>query len=187
MLFCGDRRGQETRPIADHLQQRPGRHQLVVAAFKMRPGAAVGIAVRLADDLRPHGVQLDVSCGGQQVLVVHHKRSKTALPKMPSPALAKVDPPRVSPMGLADRPTQPVLVLGHGDQVNVVGHQAVSPDGHSALFTPLRHQIDVRLIVLLREERLLPPIPPLRHVMRVAGNNNSCQSSHAISLAETAR
>jgi len=160
---------------------------LVVAAFKMRPGAAVGIAVRLAYDLRPHRIEFDVSGGGQEVFVVHHKRSETALPEMPPPAFAEVDVARVTPVCLADPPPQPVLVLGHGDQVNVVGHQAVSPDGHSALFTPLRHQIDVRLIVLLREERLLPPIPPLRHVMRVAGNNNSCQSSHAISLAETAR
>jgi len=66
--------------------------------------------------------------------------------------------------------------------MNVTGHQAIAPDRHPALGTPLGHQLQIGRIVLATEERLLPPIPTLGHVMRQPRNDQSRYSSHAGTL-----
>jgi hypothetical protein len=68
-------------------------------------------------------------------------------------------------MGLADRPRQGVLGWRPGNQVNMIRHQAVRPNLDTALLAPLRHELDIGRVVVLAEERLLPTIPPLRHMM----------------------
>jgi len=103
---------------------------------------------------------------------------------MPPPLLAIIDPSRVTPMGLADGSPQAVLGLGNHDQMHVVGHQAVGPDLDLVLAAPLGHQVQVGLVVVIAEKRLLSTVPPLGHMVRHARNNHSCQSSHAANPAE---
>jgi len=66
-----------------------------------------------------------------------------------------------------------VLRLRHGDQMNVIGHQAIGPDRNPTLSTPLDHQLDIGRVVLVEEKRLLPTIPTLGYVMRQTRNDQS--------------
>jgi len=58
--------------------------------------------------------------------------------------------------------------------MHVVRHEAVRPDADLVLAAPLDEQIEVRAVVILAEERRLPPIAPLRDMMRTIRNHNSC-------------
>ena len=129
--------------------------------------------------------ELDIPRGGRQVVVVDHERGEPPLPQVAAPTFAEVDPPRVRPMGLADRPTETLGVRGDRDQVDVVGHQAIRPDLHAALAAPLGRQLEIGVIIVLLEEGLLPAVPALRHVVRIARNNNSCDACHAGNLVKT--
>ena len=60
--------------------------------------------MRLAHDLRPYGIPLDVSSRREQVIVVHDELCEPALPEVTAPAFAKIDVPRIATMSLADRP-----------------------------------------------------------------------------------
>lgn len=64
----------------------------------------------------------------------------------------------------------------------MVRHEAVGPDFNLLLAAPLGHQIEIGLVVVVAEERLLTPIAALRHVVRHARYNHSCKSSHADTL-----
>lgn len=68
-------------------------------------------------------------------------------------------------MGLADRPPQTVLRLRNCNQMDVIGHQAVRPNLDPAFSAPVGHQLHVRRVVRVVEERLLPTISTLGYVM----------------------
>src|SRR5208283_951294 len=106
------------------------------------------------------------------------------LPKMTTPPLAEVHPPCVAPMRLANRPPQTVLRVRHRDQMRMIRHQAISPDFHATLLAPMTHQLQIGGVILLAKERRLPTVPALGNMMRHPGNNDTCQSSHAVNLAE---
>jgi len=57
--------------------------------------------------------------------------------------------------------------------VHIVGHQAVCPDFDPTLVTPLRHEIEVGLVVLVAQERRHATIPVLRHVVRDPRHDDS--------------
>ena len=65
-------------------------------------------------------------------------------------------------MHFTDRAPQGVFRLRDRDKVNVIGHQAISPNLHATLRGPLGHQLQVGRVVFLAEEGLLPTIPALR-------------------------
>ncbi len=58
--------------------------------------------------------------------------------------------------------------------MDVVGHEAITPHLDLMLAARLGHQVRVGLVVVVTEERLLPTIPPLAHMMGHAWNNHSC-------------
>src|SRR5208282_4957833 len=90
--------------------------------------AAPAITAWCLDQSTAHGVELQVSRRGQEVVFIHDERGEAALPQMLSPALPEVDPPRVPPMCLADGATQALDGLRDNDQVNMIGYQAICPD-----------------------------------------------------------
>ena len=81
-------------------------------------------------------------------------------------------------MGLTDRKTKPVLIRGNSNQVNVIGHQAVSPNVHCVRFAPIGHQFNIGLIIAIIEECLLPTVTPLGDVMGIARYYYSCDPRH---------
>lgn len=92
-------------------------------------------------------------------------------------AARRIDPLRVTAMGLAHRPPQPLFSSRHCNQVNVIGHQAVAPDLNALLTAPLGHQFHVSRIVPVVEERLLSAVATLGDVVRQTRNDQSRQSS----------
>jgi hypothetical protein len=81
-------------------------------------------------------------------------------------------------MGLADRLSQSVGRVRNGDEVDMGGHQAVGPDLDLVDTAPLRHELEVRSVILIAKKSLLAAVSPLRDVVRQARCDNSCQLGH---------
>ncbi len=96
-----------------------------------------------------------------------------------APVLAPADVAGVAPMGLADRPAQPLGGLGGGDEVDVVRHQAIGPDLDAAALAPLCHQVQIGAVVGVAEEGLLPTVAPLGDLVRATRCDHASQSRHA--------
>ena len=62
--------------------------------------------------------------------------------------------------------------------MNVVRHQAVSPNPQEVLFAMLPQQPQVELAIRIGEEDILLVIAPLRYVVRQTRNNDSCNARH---------
>jgi hypothetical protein len=61
----------------------------------------------------------------------------------------------------------------HHHQVDVIGHEAISPHVHPVLGARGGHQIQINLIVLVSKERNLTPVATLRDVVRHTRNDRS--------------
>jgi hypothetical protein len=61
-------------------------------------------------------------------------------------------------MDLADRASQPVGRVRNGDQMDMVGHQAVCPDLDLVRAAPLRHEFEVTLTIFITKKRLPPAV-----------------------------
>jgi hypothetical protein len=122
----------------------------------------------------PNRIELNIPRCRQEVRLIEHERRKPPLPQMASPPLAKVNHPCVTPMDLADRPSQPIRRLRNSDEMDVVRHQAVRPDLNLMGAAPLPHQFQVALVILVAKKRLLPTVSPLGDVVRQARYYNSC-------------
>jgi hypothetical protein len=77
---------------------------------------------------------------------------------MTTPSLAKIHSACISAVRFANGMAQSIRIGRHSDQMDVIGHQAVSPDVNTVLPAPMRHQISIGLIVPIIEESLLPPV-----------------------------
>jgi len=64
-------------------------------------------------------------------------------------------------MQVAEGATQAVLVRGHDDGVNMIGHQTIGSDLGARLLRRVGQQIEIERIVAFLEENLLPPIAAL--------------------------
>ena len=97
---------------------------------------------------------------------------------MPAPSLSKIDAPGVASVGLANGKIQTLFCFRHGNQMNMVGHQTISPDLHLILCAPFRHQFQIGLVVLIIKKCLQTPVAPLGHVVRRCRRHYSCYSRH---------
>lgn len=175
--------GQEARPIGDAAEQGRDLDQGVVAPGQVGAGARPGPSLGLPDQPGPHGVQLDVAGGRQQVILVHWERVEALLPKVAAPALAEVDAPGVAAVRLAEGAPQAVGLLGHQDQMDVVGHQAVGPGRDPGLGAGDCEEVEVSPVVVVLEEGLEAPVAPLGNVMRDARHHHPCEPGHGETLA----
>src|SRR5262249_11669915 len=91
--------GQKRRPVGREIEQGLHNAKLVVAARKMRPGAGKAPIACFARKSRANGIELDIARAGLEMALIHGKGGKTPLPEIASPALAKIDVPRITPMG----------------------------------------------------------------------------------------
>ena len=127
---------------------------------------------------------------------------KAFLPKVPTPALAKVDAPGVAAMGAGQAGAQTVgrrRALGpfrrrrhafqrrYQDQMHVVQHQALGPAGDARSRAGLGQQLEIGPVVGLLEEGFHSPDAALRHMMRLARNHHSGHPCHPTSLGESRR
>ena len=66
--------------------------------------------------------------------------------------------------------------------MDVVGHQAVRPDLHAMTAAPLGHEPELCPVIVIAKERLLAAIAPLRDMMRITRNDDTCESRHGRTL-----
>ncbi|WP_235983908.1 hypothetical protein [Bradyrhizobium australiense] len=77
------------------------------------------------------------------------------------------------------RPAQPVGVGRHQDQLRVVRHQAPRPDFHPGGAAGCGEHVAIERVIVLAKERARTAVAALRHVMRVAGNDDTGEAGHA--------
>jgi len=123
-------------------------------------------------------VGLDVSCSGNQVLLIHRARKVSALPKVSYPALSLVYTRRIALVRLSHGDAQAIHAAGDENHVDMVGHEAVAPYFSSRPGAPFHEQLGIKLVIVLPEESLLTAIPPLRHMMRDTWRYCPCYSCH---------
>jgi hypothetical protein len=85
---------------------------------------------------------------------------------MAPPSLTEIDVSAVAAVRLADRRRQSVCLFRHGNQVNVVAHEAVGPNRYTVMRAPRGHEIDIDPKVIVPEKGVLPPVAPLGDVVR---------------------
>jgi hypothetical protein len=110
--------------------------------------------------------------------LVHHHRSIPSLPHMAGPSVACIQPRRIAPVGIGHRQPQTVTAGGHDQQMDMVRHQAPTPD-----FTPrLRRRgaqlIEVEAVVAIGEKHLLTPVAALGDMMGKPWNDNAGETGH---------
>ena len=89
-----------------------------------------------------------------------------------------VVPSRVIVVRATEYPRQAILVVGNGDDVDVVGHQAVPGDGDLIFLAVLPEQVQIQLTVAVVQENVLPAIASLCNVMPTTWNHDSGDSPH---------
>jgi hypothetical protein len=131
------------------LKDRRHRHQAVVRADEVGADARPAPVLRPRHQPRANGVHSHIAHGRQEVGLVHRDRSEATVEQMTAPASARIDEVRPSTMCRSERAGQAVLSVGNEDQMDVIGHQALSPD------------LDGRLAHLLGEDVTIDVLIPL--------------------------
>ncbi len=85
-------------------------------------------------------------------------------------------------MSFPDGESEPALVGGNDNQVDVIGHQTVRPDLDASFPGLLGKEAAIDLLVAVFEEDRLPAIAALRHVMRAVGNDDASETGDARDL-----
>jgi hypothetical protein len=73
-----------------------------------------------------------------------------------------------------------VVAMRDGDQVDVVGHQAVAQDRQAVVPRVIGQEIEVELVVFGPEKGLLTIVAALRDVVRQPGDDESRRSGHTL-------
>lgn len=103
---------------------------------------------------------------------------------MTPPTFPEIDHPAVAPVCFAYSAAQCIIALRHGDQMDVVWHQAVGPDFNRTFPAPFGQKGNVRPVIIITEEGLHPSVAPLGNMVRDAGGYDTCDSGHVWRLME---
>ena len=73
---------------------------------------------------------------------------------MPRPAPPSIDEIGLAPVGLANRPAEVLGFGGNQNEMDMVGHQAVTPDFNAYLGGLFGQQIPIDFVIAIFEKRL---------------------------------
>ena len=120
-------------------------------------------------------------CGqiGRAIDVEIFRRVSSALPKKSPPPFTEVDHARVTAVRFAYSSSQTRLRSGDGNDMGVVGQQAIGPDGGSRFSAPFCEKGKVGLIVFRAKKGRLAAIPTLSDMMGEADCDDARHSCHA--------
>ena len=155
-----------------------------VALAEVGGGAGPGVAPRQPADARADGVLLDVTQRSPVMIVVQRAREEAALPQVAGTGMELVDVLRIGEVGTSDGFREGVLLLRRGDDVDVVGHEAVAVNSEAVLCGGAFEKAEVGAAVVVNEEDVLLVVPALGDVVRAAGDNDSCGTRHGCTLHE---
>ncbi len=66
------------------------------------------------------------------------------------------------------------------------GFRTMSRSAATGGIAALRNQRAIRRIIIIAKEHLLPPVAALRDMVRNPRNHDSCQSSHTVTVSDSA-
>ncbi len=132
-------------------------------------------------------VERDIAQRADQMRLVHRHRAEAALPQMAGHAHPGIDVAGIVAVHVAEGAAETFLIARHGDDVNVVGHQAVGPDLDPCPSCRIRQQVEVQFVVAILEEGLLAAVAALRHVVRDAGEHDAWEAGHGWRLTRQSR
>jgi hypothetical protein len=139
-------------------------------------GPAVGPGV--SADFGSNRVLLDVAQGPEEVIRVQRTGEISVLPQMPAPAVHAVDILGIEKIGPAQGFGQRIFPLRRGDQVDMVGHQAIAVDSDPKLLRLLFEQLQENDPILVHEEYVLLVVTPLGNVVGQARYDDSGDPWH---------
>jgi hypothetical protein len=125
-------------------------------------------------------IQLDITQRFREVRLIEWARKESILPKMSCPPLLDVKPSGVVVVRPAQTAFERIDMFWNYNEVNMVGHQAITEDPQVCVARVIPKQIQVHLPVGIAKEHLLLQIPALRNVMRPAGQYDSRLSPHLV-------
>lgn len=97
----------------------------------------------------PHRILFDVAKCIHEVNIIHGTGKESVLPQMASVVMETIENLRVPKMGSSNGFLEAVCCFGYGNNVNVVGHEAVAQDGQLMTFAFFFQQSEVGRSVLV--------------------------------------
>ncbi len=157
--------GEQCAPVGNASGKATHVDQVVLTKAQVSSRARVGPIHRAVGQAGAHRIHQDIASRGIQVRLVHRKGGEPPLPKAAGPALPPVDDGCVASVRLPDTACEAPCGGRNRDEVNVVGKQAVSPDRDRQPLALLGQELSVELVVESAEERRLPPVSSLGHMV----------------------
>lgn len=146
--------------------------------------ARPAVRPELPADFSANRVLFDVAQGPQEVFRVQRTGEISILPQMPAPTVHAVDVLGIQKIGPAHELGQRVRPERRGDQVDMVGHQAIAVDSHAEPLRLLFEQLQENDAILVNEKYILLVITPLGNVVGQARYNDSGDPWHDIKSTE---
>jgi hypothetical protein len=112
------------------------------------------------------------------MLVVHRTGIETVLPQMPAPAVHTVNVLGIKKMGPTNSLSKSHVISGDGDDMNMIGHQAIAQHVQAEPLGLFLEQFEVNRSVIGYKENILLIISTLSDVMRNIFQNYSGYSRH---------
>jgi hypothetical protein len=151
----------------------------VVLAAQMRARARPPPILCPLDQPRPHRVERHIPQRRREMLLVHGDRAEAALPEMTAAFASRLDDAGVAAVHPRQRAAQSVGIGWDQNEMHVVRHQAPGPHLDLRLAAMGGEQIAIQRIVAVAEEGACATIAALRDVMRMTGNDDTSEASHA--------
>jgi hypothetical protein len=114
-----------------------------------------------------------------QVQIFERTGKESRLPDVSAPAVFQVEIARIVGVRAPHDASQGTGAVGHGDQVDVIAHQAVGPDAQVVAFRVAAEQVEIELAIQVSCENVLAGVAALGHLMRQAGDDNPRDSRHS--------
>lgn len=144
----------------------------------MRSRTRVRPVLRPVAQRRTDWIEQHVADGGPKMALVHGEGRETSLPEATLPSFSAVDHRRIALVRDGQRAAKAAGICRNGDEMEVIGEEAVRPDRDLLLLAVLGQEIAVIPIVERSKEGRLAPIPPLSHVVGQARHDEASDSCH---------
>ncbi len=154
--------------------QKPG----VVLLPRMCRGTRPMVDPRRPRHPRADGIALDIPKRRDRVRIVHRAGMEATLPQMPRAAMQMVDALREDEVCSTDREMQRVFPRRHGDEVDMVGHQAVAKHPHPVLAALCSQYVQIRDTIVIDKEHVLPIVSALSNMVSNTRNDYARLSRH---------
>ena len=100
-----------------------------------------------------------------------------------SNSLSQVDHSSIASMRFTDSPCQAVRFIGDGDQMDMIGHQAIREKMYSKPARLFLEQMKVFFPVVVLEKNIHGSNAPLHNMVWISGNDYSFHPCHGTKIA----